>query len=162
MSLLFYGTKYNLLGRLLAKRRPDVARQLLEEFHRETTQPLETDLTRMEQYLSQFCGYRGISLANVTYNLFKSRHIEYRREFIAAMIHVYSPQVYHQPPADRIFTYRFKTRLCQVLKIGINNIGKMLHEIILHESLYDDFRQRVECSVSYLTKQEVRDGATEG
>lgn len=161
MQLSYLGKKpYTLLGRLLAKRMPEVAQALMTSFHEETVKPTETDHSKLEIYFLAYCQIRDIEPLELRGNLHKAGKIDVRREYIGSMLRLYNPQLYVQPPSDMIIHYGFVKSLANVLELREQNIGRTIRETVLREKVYEAFANQVKATVEVLIKREVTNGAS--
>ncbi len=74
--------------------------------------------------------------------LYKSSKVDVRRLFVAAMVHLYQPQIYHQPEIS-LGKNGFVMTLAGVLKQHEANVSAMIREVISWEREYDDFKEKV-------------------
>lgn len=153
-----YGKKhYHLLGRLLVSKKPEIAHELLSTYCNNDVEPVLTDLDQMERLFICFCHTKGIDPELVANSFRKSLKIEYRKEFIAVMLHLYTPQVYFQPVQNIVLRLGFVGQVVAVLRQDYGNISKMIREVIIWEREYDEFKEKVSTTV-LLLKKEVPNG----
>lgn len=128
---------YALIGRLLVKNRPEIAASLLSVY--ETT---EKDYSKLPKYLRQFCGFKNIK---------NSESIHHRREFLCAMLHLYSPEVFTQPSDSIKVKHGFTLKISVLLRQDPGNTSRMIREVIGLEKIYDTFRYDVTRTLEHLT-----------
>jgi hypothetical protein len=134
-----YKRDYLLLGRLLVKHRPEIAASLISE--QETR---ETDFAKIPKYLKQFCKYKGVKISD---------HINYRREFLSVMLHLYNPQVYNQPTDSIKLNKGFVLHVSIAVQQDNGNTSRMIREVISLEKIYENFRVEVAASLQFLTEK---------
>jgi len=130
-AIYFKNHHYRLLWKVLTKTRPELATEIINEYIPEET-PKETDLSKIGYYFTAF--------SNVEYTESK---VDVRRYFVAAMIHLYCPQVLRQPLDSIILKYGFVKALSGVLDQKDANISNMIRQVITWEKNYEDFEKKV-------------------
>lgn len=138
---LMHGKKhYILLGKLLAKNRPEIAAELLSAHN-----IAETDYTKIPAFLHSFCILKGFDPKDST-----KVAIDHRREFLCAMLHLYNPQVFSQPIDGITLKVGFVRQVSNVILQHESNTSRMIREVLMLERVYDDFRNDVDTSLQYL------------
>ena len=124
-------------------RHPQVAQDLLSDFHATTIAPLETDLSRLPSYFAHFC-----ILRNTPSPLF--HHAKHNRDlnnakrlFVGAALSIYFPSALHSP--DRLSRTHVGIiyRLSSVLGTTNGVVSRLAHAAIFNYKVYDSFRQEV-------------------
>lgn len=136
------------LGMLLLKRHPDISQSLLSEL--ETEEPYDTDFDRIPKYFQVYSQMISLSveqLRSPDWSRDRSFHLKI---FVASMLRIYRPL---------IITWRgstlkpgFNLKLSKVLNQYQPNISKLVHEVVVLEKAYEDFRNEVDYAEYYLTQ----------
>lgn len=133
---------YKILGRLLGKKYPDLARELLATY--KDHPPLETDHQKIPTFFKIFCFHLSVDEKELLGPLYKTSKVDVRRLFVACMTHLYYPHVYHQPPEEINLSKKgFVSSLSRALQQQEPNISVMIREVIAWEKDYDDFKEKV-------------------
>ncbi len=134
--------QYRMLGRLVIKKYPELAKELLASYMQH--QPLEMDHTKLKNYFTIFCRTQGVKEEDYRGPLFKSEKVSKRRLFTACMMHLYCPQVYHDVSLSRT---GFVLAMSETLRQKPANVSSTIREVVLWENRYDDFASTVEQSL---------------
>lgn len=150
----YAGNKYYaLLGRLLTKAHPEVAKNLIATYV-PTEAPKESDYSRIGVYFIAYCKLQGINPADYTGPLYKSSKVELRRLFIAVILHLYTPQSYYQPLDGIILSNGLVKTLCEVLGCGRSWISETARKVITWEKSYEDFSERVQGALEEISHED--------
>lgn len=134
---------------MLVKKNPDLASEYLSTY--KNYEPLEEDYKKIRLFFSSFCQFNGINENEYLGPLYKTSKVDMRRLFIAAMTHLYYPQVYFQPIDEINLSKKgFVSSLSKTLIQHEANISVMIREVIAWEKDYDDFREKVQLTVEKL------------
>lgn len=134
---------YALLGKLLEKNRPDIAAQLITAHY-----TAESDYSKMRSYLQQFCQLKKSDPRDAS-----QVAINYRREFLCAMLHIYNPHVFNQPTDGIVLRIGFVRQVSKVIIQNEGNTSRMIREVITLEKVYDDFRDQVHTTLLFLKEK---------
>jgi hypothetical protein len=146
--------QYALLGFLLLKQKPDVANELLEDYMPKREAP-ESDILKIEQFYQRFCQLKGLDAEEIRGPLYKTSKVEIRRQFIAAILHLYIPYVYDQPDEYiMIGKSGVAKKLSDVFCITKASITTMIREVIFFEKQYQDFSELVASIIKEMTHAE--------
>lgn len=144
---------YQLLGRLLLKQKPEIAKEL---FHAcIEPKPIETDLSRIPALFARFCAFRGISPSDYTGPLYKTSKTTLRRVFIGAILRMYAPEVYNMPENCLVLKRGIVKQLELTLCGKVDAASRVIRKVIAEERVYEDFRAQVAMTVEQLTQKEV-------
>lgn len=147
--------QYALLGFLLLKQKPDVANELLEDYLPKREAP-ENDIRKIEDFYQQFCQLKGLEAEDIRGPLYKTSKVEIRRQFIAAILHLYLPHVYDQPDEYiMIGKSGVAKRLAAVFCITKERISQVVREAVFFEKQYQDFSESVASIIKELNHAEV-------
>jgi hypothetical protein len=121
---------YAQIGRMVWYTKPEVVNEILQQ----QQPPQESDLQMISGYYARFL----ISYPNG--NL--KENVENRRLFIAAMFHLYQPEVF---TAKNIYVNRRLGKEISV-QVGVQNytVSKILREVVIMEKAYNEFREQVQ------------------
>lgn len=145
-----------LLSKLLIAKRPDVASELMAEFFPKT-EPFAKDFDQINLFFQLFCKVQNLSPDDFSGPLYKSHKVDQRRLFISSILHLYCPDAFIRPE-DPLISYGLLTRLCDVLRLTKPGIHKLIRQVVLWETEYDDYQQKV-AELTTLLKQLINDGA---
>lgn len=146
--------QYKILGRLVMNKLPFYAKELLSPYLNNI--PQEIDHSKIPGYFTLFCKVMDLKEDEYTGPLQKSSKVDMRRIFIAAMIHLYQPVLYHQKDFFVILRKTgFMLTLAQTLHQFESNISNTIREVILWEREYDDFKEKVNSAIEKLAQVEV-------
>lgn len=134
-----------LLGRLLLRHRPEVARELMP--HLDTP---EADPARIPDYFEAFCALHSLDPDDYRGALYKSFKVERRKLFIACMLRLYNPACFAQPSDAIMVSRSFVARLSATLSQDKGNISRLIRQVIVMERAYEDFRGQVNDTLSKL------------
>lgn len=73
-----------------------------------------------------------------------------RKVFVAAMIRLYNPQLYHVPDDCMTVIYGFAGALSRAVACDQGNISRLIRQVVFEEKVYSDFRERVDKAVNDL------------
>jgi hypothetical protein len=133
--------QYKILGRMVAKKHPDIAAQLLSTLNHTAT---ETDIQKITLYYDQFCELQGIERNEYFGAVYKTSKVDIFRLFIASMIHLYYPEIYFQPIEEiNMKKEGFVTALANSIGQPTSNVSNRIREVIQWENQYDDFKNKV-------------------
>lgn len=124
--------QFQLLGRLLVIKKPDVARELFE-FIPKQIEAIEHDLTKIPAYFISFCQLNNIEPKDYIGPLYKSSKIDKRRFFIAAIILLYNPQ-----------TRLLQKHISDALQQDQSATGRMIKEVEFRYKNLADFKCEVD------------------
>lgn len=142
-----YGKKtYTTLGRLLVKKRPEIAEELLAYCQLVG----ETDLDKIPDFFKRFCEYLHLNPDEYTGKLKDPAKQNVRRLFIGAMLHLYNRHAFHQPHTNPVMRSGFVSRLSDCQGVDISRISHVIRQVMLEEKVYDDFRTKLESIVTHL------------
>jgi len=156
-------TDYRLIGKLLLIKMPEVAEDLLTKHNNETREmevvkPLETDHAKIFLYFIQFCRLKQKEPTQFFGYLREKILIDARMEFVAALLHIYSPIVF---VATKEFMFLYRSSMAEmgliksisnVLNVRQGSVSKMVRKIIVREKAYEDFRENVNDLFKQLSK----------
>jgi hypothetical protein len=118
---------YAQIGRLVATRKPEIIDELMIGY----IEPPQTNFSLIAIYHTRF----------INLNLEKSYRTSNRKLFVAAMFHLYQPEVFTNK------NYYIKPGLSKAIgkEVGMlnSNVSHLLREIIVMERAYDDFKEKV-------------------
>lgn len=112
-----------LLGRLMIKKYPEIAAELLSSYN--PAAPFDDNLTNVSHYYSR-------------YNTFPDFN---KRVFVGVMVAIYSPESLRNDDNQR---KGLITTIAQVLNLSHQYISLLAKESILYYKIYDDFREKVD------------------
>jgi hypothetical protein len=142
---------YSTLGRLVVAKNPEVAFELLHKYCLQM-QPVEIDSDRIPVLYERFCFTERLQDHQCRGPLYKSAKVEKRRLFIAAMLHLFQPQIYHQPKDDFLLKGNgFIRKLASTIRVDHGNLSRWIQEIVSHELYYPEFRENVQLIVNRLS-----------
>lgn len=148
--------KYMLLGRLVEQRHPAIAQNLFLEIN--SHKPLEKDFKKIIPFYSLFCDLNVISEEELSseWNEFGDRQMtrtergNFRRIFVASMIHIFSPASYHHPADAITFPNGLASRIGEAMRIDNSVISGFCKQVITWEKNYEDFQKKVILTVQQL------------
>ena len=143
--------QFLLLGKLLVKRHPELATELMQEVTED--EPQETDLSKIESYFQSFCEQMNIDPHEYKGGVKKRSKTHIRRLFVSVMIHIYQPQSFRQPTNQIIITYGFNRTISQVLGLNEAYMCRVVRDAIGVEKIYQDYREQVDEIRRTLTTQ---------
>lgn len=146
-----------LLGKLLISQRPEVAHELLSTYGPPQS-PVEHDVSKIDQIYQSYCRIRSIEPHDYTGALYKSSKVDVRRVFIAVVLHIYNPQVFHQPLDSIIVNIGLVKKLSEVFQQDNGNMSKTIRKVIAWERQYEDFA----LIVNQIIEQITANGCTQG
>lgn len=151
--------EYRFIGMQLTRQNPDLAMSILRSHTTDKVMPEVTDHGLMAVYLVRFCLYINHTTEDIVGCLRKPELVDVRRQFIAAMIHLYNPHVYTQQFDNLLFSYRFVKCLAETLHVDHSNMSKHLREVIIRERVYEAFAAQVQETLTAIKREEVSDGS---
>jgi hypothetical protein len=138
---------YTLLGRILYQKRPDIAQELLDAYYPHTA-PSENDLSKIRYFFHRFCTLQHIDPQDYT-GAIRLIHKNYKRKvFIAAVLHLYCPDIFSEYKPRQSRAGLSKT-LSDVLGIAESNMSNLIKQVVRWQD-YDDFKEEVEGAVKLL------------
>lgn len=138
MAQPYYGNKaYLALGKLLVKKRPEIAAELLP------IAQSEKDFSNIPAFFHQFCAHRKLSPENLTKPKTKEDFDE-RRYFIGAMLMIYAQHVYSHPPAYPVLPYSIGARIREVLLMPKSVISAQIRQVLSDYRHYDFCRDQID------------------
>lgn len=140
------GRTYYLLGRLVLMREPDVAERLLLDYNSRNVVPAERDYERIGEYFTRFHSHDPEH---------SKARLDEMRLFIAAMLHLYQPQVYHGLALRAKGSGSFVSALGAVIARCKSQTSRLIAEAIVFEKVYDDFRQSVTGVLDQISKPDL-------
>lgn len=122
---------YAQIGRLVISKKPEIVTELMAAY----IAPKETDLSNIAEYHTNF-----LKSFPITGSL--KENVEHRRLFIAAIFHLYQPEVF----STRNIYVRPGLGKAVSAQVGIQNfhLSKILREVVIMEKAYEDFKERVQ------------------
>lgn len=132
--------KYAALGKLLLKKRPEVASELMMYLNSDSS---ETRLDLIPQYFQTYCRIKNIDPFNCTGKLDTHAKMRDRRVFIAAILVMYCKQVYQQPTDQLVLPYGIVKKLEKCLSISKAYASVIIRQVINEHRIYEDFREEV-------------------
>lgn len=141
---------FKILGRMVAKKHPDIARALLSTY--QDHRPYDCDYSNIEIYFTQYCSMFPATSQGHT--------VDSRRLFIGAMLRIYQPHVYYQPLEEINLGKRgFVTILSEVIGQHKQNTSSYIKQVILWENKnYENMGLKVMAIVEQL-KSEIEKAA---
>lgn len=139
--------KYRMIGRILAREHPEMAKQLLDQVT--FPPPVETDQSKIDHYFSLFCQFRGIDYARFALQLKNSEKVYNQRIFLAAMLHLYMPHLFAIHPDDILMPYGLTVSIATAIGQKKSNVSTWCRQVRLMEKVYDEFREDVRAAVEY-------------
>jgi len=149
MAIALGKKQYTILGKLLASRFPDEAREIVGAYI--NVSPPETSLSKIETFFLSYCHLNNLEPTEHRGNLYKRNKLDQRRIFLSIMLHLYSPQVFQQPPDSIILAKGFLTEISRVLDSNTAQMSRMVREVITMERVYSDYAEKVKEITSRLT-----------
>lgn len=121
---------YAQIGRMVLLNKPEVVNELLLQ----RQEPREKQLSAIGSYYDRFLDLHPSG------NL--KENVERRRLFIAAIFHLYQPEVF------TVKTIKCQHGLCKAIAdtVGVHkvHVSIILREVVIMEKAYDDFRSKVQ------------------
>lgn len=143
MFLQYSNRDLTLIARLLIKKQPDIAAELLSNYH--PADPHDHNLQNIPVYFQAFCDHNNIVSEQLAFSRYNSEMVENKRMFIGCILDIYVPDalLYHHDELK----HGLVTNVAATLNHSISYVSEMLKEVILQYKVYDDFREKVdECS----------------
>lgn len=140
---------FTMLGRILVKHHPEIARDLLPSLSSEEN---ETDTQLIKYYYTRFCTIRNTNVANPVSPNNKHKFQE-RRTFIGAILKIYAKEVFAHPPSDPLLPKGFSKELSELLGMNKAEVSRNIRQILFDYRTYDHFRDELECIVSQITSE---------
>lgn len=122
MSICISRKDLPVLARLLIRRHPDIAAELMSGYKPQI--PKETDLLKIRGYYERLSGTK--------------------RHFIACMLHLYSPDMLMYPQGVAKQKKGLATAIGLVLNNSQQYISQIIPEIIFQYKVYGDFKAEVD------------------
>lgn len=142
MSSAALGKKeYQLLGKLLVQRHPEIAGEFLASFIE--VKAHETDVSKLADYFTKFCKMQKLEPDSYRGALRAGSSVEIRRQFVSCMIHMYCPAAFVQPSDARVLRYKFLRTISLVLRIDESYVRRIVQEAIMQEKVYDDYKEKI-------------------
>lgn len=152
-----YGKKeYLALGRILVRRRPDLAAELLPLSNQQNNQ---TDRSLIPKLFESFCNLYNCQPADLRGKLKKATQHKHRRIFISVVLYFYAVEVYSHPPSSPVIPIGLSKSLAECLVIKKAAISILIRNVLNDYRNYEDFSNEVQSLVSSL--KIIIDGHTE-
>jgi hypothetical protein len=136
-----------LLGKLLLKTEPETAHRLLSTYLPQE-QPAFSDLSRIPDLFLLFCQVNNLNVEEYKGALCKTSKMNWRKEFIAVILHFYCPQVYRQPLDQIILNQGLLKGICDAVRYSSKgSMHKFVREVVLWERNYEDFRASIASNI---------------
>lgn len=143
---------YALIGILVSRHRPEVASELIATFMPHST-PIDSDISRIAYYFDAFCESKGLSAADLRGKLYNRSRVDLRRQFVCALLHIYMPQLFHQPLENLMMgATGFVTEIAKIFGVTVSWITYMVREAIAWHKQYEDFAESVENILKQITE----------
>lgn len=123
---------FNQLGRLLLKKKPEIAQELISEYLPARV-PLDADLDKIPDYFQTFCRLQQLDPKEYTGPLYKSSKIDKRRLFVAAIILMYHPR-----------TRLVAKYISETIGQDPSNTVKLIQEVEFRYKELEDFKTQVD------------------
>jgi hypothetical protein len=133
--------QYLLIGRLLHLTNPEKASELLAPYL-EAPGTIQIDQKRIREFFLHFCSINNIDPDAHRGKLSKTNKVDLRRLFISAMLHVYCPQIYGQSIKKLKMPKGMVNSLSRELQVDPPLVSIIIRETIMHEKIYDEYRDR--------------------
>lgn len=122
---------YEIVGELFVKKGPETASKAAHSLM--SVKASECDFDKISEFYSRFC-----SIENITE--LKSTD---KKLFISCILHLYHPIGFCVPVQYLTIPYGLAATLANVLGCSQPGISQIVRQVILEESVYDDFREKV-------------------
>lgn len=130
----------SLLAKLLIQKEPEVAQRLISTYL-PTSEPIETDFSKITELFTRFCFIRGLEREDNVGPLYKSAKIDQRRIFVAAIIQLYHPR-----------TRLLAKYLWEVLNQEKSRVSRLISEAEVRYRAYQEFREETNDIIIKLKK----------
>jgi hypothetical protein len=131
-----------LIGRLLKRLHPEIATSIIEQYIRPSEDPC--DFSQIPDIFDKFCLLNEISPKDIKGPLEKRAQFDNRKLFISVMIRIFNPQIHHHPQDAIILRPGFNSQISTFLGIGQYVTTKTIRIAIVHERVYEEYRERVD------------------
>lgn len=112
--------------------------------------PVDSEFEKIIKYFSQYCALNNLDQASYTGALYKTSKVDIIRVFVAAMLHLYYPGVFHCPVKGKLYPSGFLSALSDCLGQKKSNTSVMIREVIQWEKDYSDFKEKVDLTLQQL------------
>lgn len=143
-----YGKKeYLALGRILVRKRPELAAELLPQSNQQNNQ---TDRALIPKLFESFCNLYNCQPFELRGKLKKTEQHKHRRIFISTILHFYAVEVYSHPPSSPVIPTGISKALVECLGIKKAAISILIRNVLYDYRNYEDFSNEVQSLVSSL------------
>jgi hypothetical protein len=142
-AISFNQTDATLLGKLLIRKRPDVAQQLISDYQVAASDIAVSD-EAINKTLSEFIQIRGIEPDFIIGSTRNRKRGAERRIFIAVILHLFQPHVFHIKTNDIYLKTGLVSQLARSLNIHAPRVSYLVRDVVTTERAYDDFRDIVQ------------------
>jgi hypothetical protein len=151
---------YQMLGKVLSERHPDLANELLATYC--NISALDSNLSHIPIYYQQFCDHVRVDPNQYKGKLYVHEKMEIRKLFVSSLLRIYVPQVYLQPKNYIVIPTGFLRHMNEAIQAGVPNLSRTIRQVILDEKVYDEYKIKVDSIVDHiLSLKQLRHGKTQ-